>query len=80
VLEGEEGDKKQKERNDRIVAIARGAHSWADIRTIDDLGKQFCKELEAFFVNYHGLSGKQYRVLGMKGPEQARKLVKSEMR
>jgi len=30
-------------------------------------------------MNYHKLSGKQYRVLGLKGPNQARKLVKSGM-
>ena len=80
VIEGEQGDKKDTERNDRIVAVQEDAHSWADIKTIDDLGKQFCRELEEFFVNYHRLSGKQYRILGLKGPDQARKLVKSGMR
>jgi len=77
VIEGEQGDKKDKERNDRIVAIEQDAHSWEDIKTIDGLGKQFVRELEEFFVNYHKLTGKQYRVLGLKGPDQARKLVKS---
>jgi inorganic pyrophosphatase len=80
VIEGEQGDKKDTERNDRIVAIERDAHSWAEIKTIDDLGDQFKRELEEFFVNYHKLSGKQYRVLGLKGPDQARKLVKAGMR
>ena len=80
VIEGEQGDKKDKERNDRIIAVEKDAHSWADIKTIDDLGKQFCRELEEFFVNYHKLSGKEYRVLDVKGPGQARKLVKSGMR
>ena len=80
VIEGEQGDKKDKERNDRIIAVEKDAHSWADIKTINDLGKEFCRELEEFFVNYHKLSGEQYRVLGVKGPDQARKLVKSGMR
>jgi inorganic pyrophosphatase len=80
VIEGEQGDKKGRERNDRIVAVQEEAHSWADIKNIDDLGEQFCDELEEFFVNYHKLSGKEYRVLGHKGPNQARKLVKSAMR
>jgi inorganic pyrophosphatase len=80
VIEGEQGEKKDKERNDRIVAVEQDAHSWADIKTIDDLGRQFVRELEEFFVNYHRLSGKQYRILGVKGPDQARKLVKSAMR
>lgn len=80
VIEGEQGSKKKTERNDRIVAVEKDAHSWADIKTVDDLGKDFCRELEEFFVNYHKLSGKQYRVLGMKGPDEARKLVKAGMR
>ena len=80
VIEGEQGDKKDKVRNDRIVAVEKDAHSWADIKKIDDLGKEFCRELEEFFVNYHKLSGEQYRVLGVKGLSQARKRVKSGMR
>jgi inorganic pyrophosphatase len=77
VIEGEQDAKKGKERNDRIIAVERDAHSFADIKTVDDLGKQFQRELEEFFVNYHKLVGKQYRLLGMKGPDQARKLVKA---
>jgi inorganic pyrophosphatase len=80
VIEGEEGKKKNKERNDRIVAIEQGAHRWSDIKTIGDLSERFCRELEEFFVNYHKLSGNKYRVLGVKGPSQARKLVKSGRR
>ena len=80
VIEGQQVQKKDKVRNDRIVAVEQDAHSWADIKTIDDLGKQFERELEEFFVNYHRLSGKEYLVLGVKGPKQARKLVKSGMR
>jgi inorganic pyrophosphatase len=77
VIEGEQKDKKGKERNDRIIAVEKDAHSFADVRTINDMGKQFEKELEEFFVNYHKLTGKEYRVLAMKGPDQARKLVKN---
>jgi inorganic pyrophosphatase len=78
---GEQGDKEKKMiRNDRIVAVEQDAHSWADIKTMDDLGKEFRGELEKFFVNYHSLSGEQYKVLGIKGPGQALKLVKSGRR
>ncbi|HEY3973116.1 MAG TPA: inorganic diphosphatase [Candidatus Sulfotelmatobacter sp.] len=80
VIEGEQVDQKKKNRNDRIVAVEQGAHSWADIKTMSDLGKKFCVELEEFFVNYHRLSGKQFRVLGVRGPDHARKLIKSGMR
>ena len=80
VIQGEQGGKKKKVRNDRILAIEKDARSWAKIKTLDDLGREFCRELEDFFVNYHELSGEKYRVIGLKGPEQARKLVKSGQR
>jgi len=80
VIEGEQGDKKRKDRNDRIIAIEKEAHSWEDVRNVDDLGTQFAQELEAFFVNYHKLSGEQYRILGLKRADQARKLLKAGMR
>ena len=80
VIQGEQGDKKKKVRNDRIIAVEKDAHSWADIKTVDDLGKQFVRELEEFFVDYHKLSGEQYHVLALKGRTQAQKLVKSSMR
>jgi len=32
VIEGEQGDKKDKERNDRIVAVEQDAHTWEDIK------------------------------------------------
>lgn len=75
IIEGEQGDEKKTERNDRVVAIEKQNHSWADIRHIDDLGKHFRQELEEFFVDYHKLSGEKYRVIGMKGPRAARKCI-----
>lgn len=80
IIEGEQGDKKEKERNDRVVAVEKDNHSWADIKVIDDLGKQFLRELEEFFVNYHELKGKQYRVIGVRGPKEARKRIESGIR
>jgi inorganic pyrophosphatase len=83
VIEGEQvskENKKDKERNDRIIAVEQDAHSWADIKTVGDLGEEFCRELEEFFVNYHKLSREEYKVLALKGPDRARKLVKSGMR
>jgi inorganic pyrophosphatase len=76
VIEGEQGDKKDTERNDRVVAVESGNHSFAHVKRIDDLGKQFERELEQFFVNYHRLSGKDYRILAVKGPAAARACVK----
>jgi inorganic pyrophosphatase len=80
VIEGEQRDKKDKTRNDRIIAIEQANHSFADIKVLDDLGNKFCDELQEFFVNYHRLEGKEYRVLARRGPGEARKLIKAAMK
>jgi inorganic pyrophosphatase len=80
VIEGEQGKKRDKERNDRIVAIEQANHSFASIKHIDDLGKQFVKELEEFFVNYHDLTKKKFRIVAVGGPGAARKLIKDGIR
>ena len=80
VIEGEQIEKKNKNRNDRIVAVEKDAHSWSETKTLDDLGDEFCRELADFFVNYHRLQGRKFRVIGLRGPDQARKLVKAGRR
>jgi inorganic pyrophosphatase len=80
VIQGEQGSGKKTERNDRVVAVENDNHAWTDIKHIDDLGKRFLKELEKFFVNYHKLQGKEYRILDAKGPGAAHKCVAQGMR
>jgi inorganic pyrophosphatase len=80
VIEGEQDDGKDKERNDRVVAIEKNNLSFADIHHIDDLGKHFVRELEEFFVNYHKLSNEQFRVIDAKGPKQAKKCIEEGIR
>jgi len=75
VIAGEEKDGKKKIRNDRIVAIEQGNHSYEAIKHIRELGKPFVRELEEFFVNYHRLSGKQFKVLDVRGPRYARRRI-----
>jgi len=50
VIEGEQGNKKRKERNDRLVAIEQQNHSWAYIKQIHDLGDEFCRGLKSFLL------------------------------
>ena len=76
VIEGEQIDGKKRIRNDRLVAIADANHMYANVRKLDDLPKQFLRELEDFFVNYHQLEGKEYKLLGCKGIAEAETLIK----
>jgi inorganic pyrophosphatase len=80
IIEGEQGTKKKMIRNDRIVAVEKENHSFADIKVIGDLGNEFLRELEQFFVNYHELSGEQFKVINVRGPKEARKQIKEGLR
>jgi inorganic pyrophosphatase len=75
VIEGEQTDKKQTVRNDRLVAVADTAHMWANTKSIKDLPKKALKEVEEFFVNYHELQGKKYKLLAVKGKKAALTLI-----
>jgi inorganic pyrophosphatase len=80
IIDGEQGEKKECQRNDRIIAVEEENHSYAHVKHIQDLGKEFVTELEAFFVNYHQLSGKEYRILDVRGRGEAKERIKKGMR
>jgi len=75
IIEGEQLDGKKKIRNDRLVAIAEANHMYANIRKLTDLPGKFLHELEDFFVNYHNLEGKQYKLLGCKSTAVALRII-----
>ena len=75
VIEGEQTANKQTTRNDRLVAVAETAHMWANTKSIKDLPKKALKEVEEFFVNYHELQGKKYKLLAVKGKKAALTLI-----
>jgi inorganic pyrophosphatase len=80
VIDGEQVDGKKKIRNDRLVAVEKDNHSYAAIRHVDDLGKAFVRELEEFFVNYHELTGKRFKILDVHGPKVARRRMEAGRR
>ncbi|MGA8530752.1 MAG: inorganic diphosphatase [Acidobacteriaceae bacterium] len=80
VIEGEQLEGRKKNRNDRLVAVADASHSYANIRRLKDLPRKWVKELEDFFVNYHSLEGKEYRLLGCHGAQTAARLVQEARR
>jgi inorganic pyrophosphatase len=80
IIEGEQTDGKKKIRNDRLLAVAEMNHEYAYIKKLGDLPKQFLHELEEFFVNYHRLEGKQYKLLGCKTTNTAMRMIHKAQR
>jgi inorganic pyrophosphatase len=81
VIEGEqEVPKMDPTRNDRLVAVAETTHMYAKFSKLKDMPKQALREIEEFFVNYHKLQGKKYKLLGCKGEKAALQLIEKARR
>jgi inorganic pyrophosphatase len=68
------------ERNDRLIAVAAHSRDYSEVCDLDDLNQNMLKEIQEFFVNYNKERGKRFRVLRMRGPRQALKLMKKSLR
>jgi len=76
VIEAEQRDGGEKERNDRLLAIAEKCKDHEDVKSIKDLNENLLKEIEHFFASYHELDGKKFKPLARHGPNRAMKLVR----
>ena len=75
VIEAEQTEKGETERNDRLIAVAANSRTSGDLKSITDLNPKLLEEIEHFFVSYNVVKGKEFKPLGRYGPERARKLV-----
>ncbi len=77
VMESEQTEHGETQRNDRLLAVAETAHLYSSFRQIEDVPEQARTEISHFFANYHKLQGKQSRTIAWKGPKRARKLIEA---
>lgn len=79
VLEAEQTEKDQKKsiRNDRLVGSLQASADDPDTIFSDarDLPKVMQEHIEAYFIEYNRLSGKEFKPLGWHGPGRAKGLV-----
>lgn len=81
IMEAEQTEQNgSSERNDRLIAVSAQSYEFSEIRKIADLDKHVLKQIEQFFINYNKEKGKKFRVLQMRGPKQALKLLKKSHR
>jgi inorganic pyrophosphatase len=81
VMEAEQTETNGKsERNDRLIAVAAHSRDYSEVHDLDDLNKNLLKEIQQFFINYNKERGKRFRVLQMRGPRQALKLIRKSLR
>jgi inorganic pyrophosphatase len=66
-------------RNDRLIAVARKSHQYADANSLDDLPTNFALEIEHFFVSYNEIKGRRFTPIGRVGPRRAKTLIDNAM-
>ena len=66
----------KKARNDRLIAAASASLLYSEMNSLEDLNPIVLKEIQDFFVDYQRVRGVAVTILGRKGPEQARKLIR----
>jgi inorganic pyrophosphatase len=77
VIRAEQSEKKQsKIRNDRFVTVPFEMEEYEHLKTIEDLSSRKISDLVDFFVNYNKKEGKEFKVLGLDGPEKAYNILK----
>ncbi len=77
VIEAEQTENGQPERNDRLIAVAAESRDHADITSIHQLSDNMLNEIEHFFISYNAAKGREFKPLGRYASERARKLVDS---
>ena len=77
VLECEQTEKGETERNDRLVAVPMDAKSHDPMLPSIPLDQRLTAAITEFFVKYNELQGKKFRSLGMHGPERALEIVRN---
>ena len=80
VIEAEQTEKGETERNDRLIAVASKSRTNSDLQSLTDLNLKLLEEIEHFFISYNEVKGKKFKPLGRHGPERARKLVQRSKR
>ena len=76
VLEAEQREGRKSIRNDRLIAVAAADESHEETKRLHDLDEEIISEIKNFFVSYNRGEGRDFVVLGERGPRTAEKLVK----
>ena len=76
VIEAEQTNDGNAERNDRLIAVAAESYTHSSLKSLKTLKPELIKEIEHFFISYNEIRGKKFKPLARKGPNAAVRLVK----
>ena len=80
VIEAQQTEDGETERNDRLLAVAWNSPAHQSIRELSDLSPDLVAQIEHFFVSYNEMKGKRFEVKGQAGKKRALGLVKAAIK
>jgi inorganic pyrophosphatase len=63
-----------------LLAVSLNARPHAVLRSIEDMNQHVVNEITEFFVSYNRIHGKQFKVLGLHGPNRANALAREAIK
>jgi inorganic pyrophosphatase len=76
AIEAEQKEDGKVTRNDRLIAVAQASLLYSEIEQLADLNATVLKQIQAFFVNYQKVRDVEVKILGHRGPDQARAILR----
>jgi inorganic pyrophosphatase len=80
VIEAEQTEEGKTFRNDRLLGVAAVSKDYSDVRSVKDVNRQLIEEIQHFFISYNQARGKEFRPLGVHGPERAVQLLEQSLK
>ena len=77
VIEAEQTEDGETERNDRLLAVAADSAAHRSIHQLSDLSQDLVGQIEHFFASYNEAKGKRFKVRGRSEAKRALALVKA---
>jgi inorganic pyrophosphatase len=66
-------------RNDRFLAVSDLSEQDKKILEVTDVAADIRQAIESFFKQYNLLAGKEFKILGWKGSQEAIKMIRSQI-
>jgi inorganic pyrophosphatase len=79
VIEAEQTQQDETERNDRFIAVPLEGKSGKPSGTVTKLAPSMARKISQFFVAYNRLQGKRFKTLRIAGPDRAATLIREGM-
>lgn len=67
-------------RNDRLLATIETPVNRPDIRRLEQVSEQKLRDIEHFFRSYNQAQGREFKITGRGGAQQAQKMFREAVR